>query len=101
MQIVDSQIKNEDCDFLSTRSSENELIIGNKYFLIKVEREGKQFIVENGLIQVYFNEHGEIVQFYDVKNSRHLVQSSSPANVMRFYEDIPLFWDAWDVALFL
>ena len=57
----------------------------------------QQFVVVNGLIKVVFNSHGEIIQLRDVSNDRELVDPAQPANVMRYFEDIPLYWDAWDV----
>lgn len=50
-------------------------------------------IVENGLIRVAFDAHGRIISFLDVLNQRNIIPEGSMANVFRFYEDIPLFWD--------
>jgi alpha-mannosidase len=37
----------------------------------------------------------------DIKESRQVILPGHKANVFRFYEDIPLFWDAWDVEVFI
>jgi alpha-mannosidase len=65
-----------------------------------LESANKHFIIDNGLITVKFDENGRILSYFDIVNQREIIPSGSLANVFRFYEDIPLFWDAWDVEVY-
>ncbi|KAJ3262095.1 Alpha-mannosidase 2C1 [Boothiomyces macroporosus] len=67
---------------------------------VKVESLPNRFIVDNGLIQASFDEHGRLFSLIDREVGRETVLSNSLGNVFRFYEDIPLFWDAWDVEIY-
>lgn len=51
--------------------------------------------VENKLVSVVFNAHGQIVEFIDkrVSGGRAVHLQEQKGNVFVMYEDIPLFWD--------
>jgi alpha-mannosidase len=53
--------------------------------------------IENNQIQITFDKNARIIRFWDKVANRDIVEPSSPANVFKYFEDIPLFWDAWDV----
>ena len=64
-------------------------------------------MVDNGLIKLIVDVSGRITHFYDLVNkyylilpSRDVISKGELANVFKFYEDIPLFWDAWDVEIY-
>ena len=57
-------------------------------------------VVENGLIKVTFNKSGQIVSLIDATTLRKVIIPEKPGNVFQYYEDIPLFWDAWDVEIY-
>ncbi|KAJ3326316.1 Alpha-mannosidase 2C1 [Boothiomyces sp. JEL0866] len=67
---------------------------------VKVESLPNRFIVDNGLIQASFDEHGRLFSLIDREVGRESILPNSLGNVFRFYEDIPLFWDAWDVEIY-
>ncbi|KAI8908000.1 glycosyl hydrolases family 38 N-terminal domain-containing protein [Gorgonomyces haynaldii] len=70
----------------------------NENMTCKVVSMDKQFIVENNLIKAIFNQHGHLVSLVDLEEGRQVMDG--PGNVFRYYEDIPLFWDAWDVEIY-
>ncbi|KNC99430.1 uncharacterized protein SPPG_05671 [Spizellomyces punctatus DAOM BR117] len=61
---------------------------------------GEKTIVENAFIKVVFNQHGRIESLYDKKEGRETIAPQYLANVFKLYEDIPLYWDAWDVEVY-
>ncbi|KAJ3367788.1 Alpha-mannosidase 2C1 [Kappamyces sp. JEL0680] len=67
---------------------------------VTVESDSATFTVDNGIIKVVLDRHGRILEYFDHANNRPIVPEGSMANVFRFYEDIPLFWDAWDVEIY-
>lgn len=65
-----------------------------------------QFIIENGLLKITFDHHGKIVSLYDNEQKyillirRELIPQNNGANTFMYYEDIPLYWDAWDLEIY-
>jgi alpha-mannosidase len=51
--------------------------------------------LENALMQVNFNDFGEITCIYDKVNQRQL--NIDTCNSLRMYQDIPSAFDAWDI----
>ncbi|RUP17557.1 galactose mutarotase-like domain-containing protein, partial [Jimgerdemannia flammicorona] len=58
------------------------------------------FILKNKYIQATFGHNGRLVSLLDRVVDRELVPESAQGNVFQMYEDIPLFWDAWDVEIY-
>ncbi|KAJ3176169.1 Alpha-mannosidase 2C1 [Irineochytrium annulatum] len=95
--------------------------IGNKpavFSPVTVERVGdRRVVIENAFVRVKMDGNGRILSYYDKEADRE-VENLSPllrsfltracqiiaegqaANVFKLYEDIPLFWDAWDVEVY-
>lgn len=55
------------------------------------------FILENSVITVCFDRNGRMISMYDKIEKRDCVAPGQQGNCFKIYEDIPLFWDAWDV----
>ncbi|KAJ3280790.1 Alpha-mannosidase 2C1 [Borealophlyctis nickersoniae] len=62
--------------------------------------ENTSTIVENAFIKVTFDKHGRLLSLIDKKENRETVAPGMLANVFKIFEDIPLFWDAWDVEVY-
>lgn len=70
-------------------------------FSIKVAKEAGAIVMENSLIKVLVStETGHITSYYDKEARREVVGKGQQLNVFRMCEDIPLFWDAWDVEIY-
>ncbi|KAJ3274938.1 Alpha-mannosidase 2C1 [Terramyces sp. JEL0728] len=65
-----------------------------------IETLPNRFIVDNGLIQASFDEHGRLFSLIDREVGRESILPNALGNVFKFYEDIPLYWDAWDVEIY-
>ncbi|KAJ1869415.1 Glycoside hydrolase, 38 vacuolar alpha mannosidase [Coemansia sp. RSA 990] len=65
-----------------------------------VAQSNDTFTLENRFVCVLFNSNGQITSFYDKKERRELVPKGSLSNVFELYDDVPLFWDAWDIEIY-
>jgi alpha-mannosidase len=50
---------------------------------------------------VKVDSNGRLTSLFDLQENREVILPGHHANVFRYYEDIPLFWDAWDVEVFI
>lgn len=57
-------------------------------------------IMGNEFIRVTFDKTGHLIQLYDLQLERDLIKPNERGNVFKMYDDIPLFWDAWDVEIY-
>ncbi|KAL1936531.1 hypothetical protein VTP01DRAFT_665 [Rhizomucor pusillus] len=66
------------------------------------ETEEGHFILENKKLKATFNSDGQLLQLIDKQtpSRRPLVPSGSLGNVLQLYEDVPIYWDAWDVEIY-
>lgn len=56
--------------------------------------------MENAFIKAAFNSAGEILSLFDKENRRENIPKGQKGNTLRFFEDRPLDWDAWDIDIF-
>uniref|UniRef100_A0A5S6QY64 alpha-mannosidase n=1 Tax=Trichuris muris TaxID=70415 RepID=A0A5S6QY64_TRIMR len=66
-------------DSVEAKISDNILILRNKYVEMEVDM------------------HGHVVSLALPPDGRNLIASDSAANQFTLYDDVPLYWDAWDV----
>ncbi|KAL1928348.1 hypothetical protein VTP01DRAFT_2704 [Rhizomucor pusillus] len=72
-----------------------------KYDPVKVSTDGSNNIVmENVYVRATFDKSGHLIALVDKKLDRSLIRPGERGNVFRMYEDVPLFWDAWDVEIY-
>lgn len=62
--------------------------------------EGGGFVMENDWLRVALDPHGQLTSLWDKRWQRELVPEGALGNKFRYFEDIPLFWDAWDVEIY-
>ncbi|KAI1319805.1 Glycoside hydrolase, 38 vacuolar alpha mannosidase [Mortierella claussenii] len=77
---------------------------------IKESKAGKQrvcaftdnqdLVMENDFIAARFSRQGHLIGLYDKEEARQLVPEGQAGNKLKFFEDVPLFWDAWDVEVY-
>ena len=63
------------------------------------EVEQDVFVLENDHLRVQV-EHGCICSLYDRLADRELIPKGSKANQLVIFEDMPLYWQAWDVEVY-
>lgn len=66
---------------------------------VSVQQVGSQFILENDDLRVVV-EDGCITSLYDRVNDRETIEKGGKANKFVIFDDIPLFWEAWDVEVY-
>ncbi|XP_032655748.2 alpha-mannosidase 2C1 [Chelonoidis abingdonii] len=53
--------------------------------------------MENGVIAAHLDSMGRVMSLYLVHSGRESVQDGHCANQFVIFDDVPLYWDAWDV----
>ena len=59
-----------------------------------------QYVLENDLLCVEFDQTGEIISLFDKSAGREVLPEGQRANLFQAFEDRPLDWDAWDIDIF-
>ncbi|KAF9975357.1 Glycoside hydrolase, 38 vacuolar alpha mannosidase [Actinomortierella ambigua] len=67
---------------------------------VRAHAQDDSIVLENDLVRAKFNEQGHLISFYDIQEDRELVPKGLAGNVLVLFEDIPLYWDAWDVEIY-
>lgn len=62
--------------------------------------QGGGYIMENAHVRVHLDATGHIISLYDKEVARELIMEGQRGNRLMLYEDVPFFWDAWDVELY-
>ena len=70
----------------------------NESELVQLHFDGRsnRTILENHLVRAEIDGGGQIARFVDKRYSDREVLTGR-GNVFTIYDDIPLFWDAWDL----
>lgn len=56
--------------------------------------------LETPFYSIVFDGHGHFSSLFDKENGRELIQAGKSANVLRMYEDKPIYYDNWDIDMF-
>ncbi|KAI8817665.1 glycosyl hydrolases family 38 N-terminal domain-containing protein [Fimicolochytrium jonesii] len=67
---------------------------------IIVNHSKDEVIVKNKFIEIKFDPLGRIRSFIDTLENRQVIAPGYLANTFKTFEDIPLFWDAWDIEVY-
>ncbi|KAI8366245.1 galactose mutarotase-like domain-containing protein [Blakeslea trispora] len=59
------------------------------------------FVIENSNLRATFNTDGQLVELEDKRSNRgNLIPKNKKGNILQLYEDVPTYWDAWDVEIY-
>ncbi|KAJ2656985.1 Glycoside hydrolase, 38 vacuolar alpha mannosidase [Coemansia sp. RSA 1200] len=64
------------------------------------QTDSGDFVLANRFVRVVVDQSGHILSYYDLDESRELVPSGEKANFFELYDDVPIFWDAWDIEIY-
>lgn len=64
---------------------------------VKMERDGKRAILDNGLLRAVIEENGTVSSLLDVRHDRELVPAGTALGRYELMTDQPYQWDAWDI----
>ncbi|TNN86895.1 Alpha-mannosidase 2C1 [Liparis tanakae] len=54
-------------------------------------------LMENGILQTVVNTDGTLASLYLINAHREAISDSCHGNQFVMFDDVPLYWDAWDV----
>lgn len=57
-------------------------------------------MIETPFYLVRFDQNGMFCSLFDKENNREVLQAGKCANLMRVYEDKPIYYDNWDIDIF-
>ncbi|PHH60418.1 hypothetical protein CDD81_1696 [Ophiocordyceps australis] len=66
---------------------------------VTVTQKGNDFILESDHLRLVVKE-GCISSLYDRVNDHEVVEAGAQANKFVLFDDIPLYWEAWDVEVY-
>lgn len=67
---------------------------------VRAEVVNGTFWIENAFVRACIEADGRISSFFDVEHQREYIVQGELGNRFKYFEDIPLFWDAWDVEIY-
>ncbi|MGI6166129.1 MAG: alpha-mannosidase, partial [Limnochordia bacterium] len=67
---------------------------------VSVKMHGTKALLENQLIKVEVDRSGQLLSVYDKQANREVLPEGRRGNVVLLAEDLPMFWDAWDIDLY-
>ncbi len=59
-----------------------------------------EYFLETPYYQVHLDRQGLFTSIYDKENEREIIQEGKRANLMRMYEDKPIYYDNWDIDIY-
>ncbi|XP_045063760.1 alpha-mannosidase 2C1 isoform X2 [Coregonus clupeaformis] len=63
---------------------------------VTVQADGT-VLMENGILRAVVNKDGCLASLYLVKTNREAISDGCRGNQFVVFDDVPLYWDAWDV----
>ena len=66
---------------------------------VSVSVSGSVYVLQNDQLRVVV-DNGCITSMYDRDNDREVIERGGAANKFVIFEDIPIFWEAWDVEVY-
>lgn len=66
---------------------------------VSVKQEGSTFVLENEQLRVVV-DGGCITSLYDRIDKREVIEKGGKANRFVLFDDMPLYWEAWDVEVY-
>ncbi|MDF2802252.1 MAG: Alpha-mannosidase [Anaerocolumna sp.] len=60
----------------------------------------KGSVLHTPFYQIELNENGLFTSIYDKENDREVIQEGKVGNLLRMYEDKPIYYDNWDIDIY-
>ncbi|XP_046577418.1 LOW QUALITY PROTEIN: alpha-mannosidase 2C1-like [Haliotis rubra] len=67
------------------------------YTPVSALKKGKVIHISNGLLAATVDSHGRLTSLMAQDSQRNVLSDDYPGNQLLLYDDVPLYWDAWDV----
>jgi len=62
-----------------------------------VKTPDEKITLKNDRIEVVLDPMGRVTELYTLPKTKNAIPVDQPANQMVIFDDVPLYWDAWDV----
>ncbi|KAJ3596833.1 hypothetical protein NHX12_003233 [Muraenolepis orangiensis] len=63
---------------------------------VKVQADGT-VLMENGILKTIINKNGSLASLFLMEENREAISDGCHGNQFVMFDDVPLYWDAWDV----
>eukprot|EP00066_Takifugu_rubripes_P004327 XP_003967613.1 PREDICTED: alpha-mannosidase 2C1 isoform X1 [Takifugu rubripes] len=63
---------------------------------VTVQNDGT-ILMENGILRTIVNKNGTLASLYLISANREAISDGCQGNQLVIFDDVPLYWDAWDV----
>ena len=78
----------------------NGEIASQEASIMEASEHPGHYIMENQYVRVHLDADGHVTSFLDKEFNREIIDSArGKGNRLMLYEDLPFYWDAWDVEL--
>ena len=67
---------------------------------LSVNSAANGFVLENETVKATVDQYGRLTGYFDKKNNREVLETGKVGNLFKILEDIPIFWDGWDVEVY-
>lgn len=67
---------------------------------VKISQIDDCFVLENSFLRVVIRNDGHLLSLYHKSKQREAIEPNQLANHFVLFDDVPNFWDAWDVDVF-
>lgn len=74
----------------------NNITLSTSYFNIDLDETGGSFKISNKFFTVEFDLYGRLVSLVHHSSGNQVIPANLRGNQLVIFDDIPLFWDAWD-----
>lgn len=64
---------------------------------VTIEKKDGNIFLQNGLLEAVIDDRGRIVGLYLPGSKKNAIVPDRHGNQMVMFDDVPLYWDAWDV----
>ncbi|KAJ2807100.1 Glycoside hydrolase, 38 vacuolar alpha mannosidase [Coemansia furcata] len=65
-----------------------------------VREEDGSVVLQNAFVAARISADGRLTSFVDLQKQRELVPSGASGNVLELFDDLPIYWDAWDIEIY-
>ncbi|KAJ2698928.1 Glycoside hydrolase, 38 vacuolar alpha mannosidase [Coemansia sp. IMI 209128] len=65
-----------------------------------IREEDGSVVLQNAFVAARISADGRLTSLLDLQQQRELVPSGAQGNVLELYDDLPIYWDAWDIEIY-
>ncbi|KAJ2489478.1 Glycoside hydrolase, 38 vacuolar alpha mannosidase [Coemansia sp. RSA 2050] len=65
-----------------------------------IREEDGSVVLQNAFVAARISADGRLTSLLDLQQQRELVPSGASGNVLELYDDLPIYWDAWDIEIY-